>query len=301
MSTVASAKEARKPKSTPRLENRQRPIWLRRVRHRLSDVLLIALTLFMLLPILMIVNLSLRPATDRATGALDPPSHLAWSNYVDVFHQMNYLSSAGNTLLITAASATLVVLTGSSSAWAIARHTRGWTTWAYRLFLSGLTIPVFVLLTPLFVLMRDLNLLDNLLSVILANSALNLPLAVVFYSSFLRSVPTELEDAAAVDGCGLFGTYWHIVLPLLAPATATVTIFISLATWNDLILPLVFLSSPEKTTVILSVYDFLGIGGRFQTAQLFPAVVLASLPLFILFLVLQRHIVAGITAGMGKG
>jgi raffinose/stachyose/melibiose transport system permease protein len=255
----------------------------------------------MLLPIVMILNISVRPSSDAGTGALDPPSHFAWSNYVDVFHQMNYLVSAGNTLLITVASVALVVLTGSMAAWAIARHTRRWSAWAYRFFVAGLTVPVFVLLTPLFVLMRQLHLLDNYLSVILANAALNLPLAVLFYTSFLRSVPAELEDAAAVDGCGLINTYRLIVLPLLKPATATVAIFISLGTWNDLVLPLVLFTSPEKTTVILSVYNFLGTGGRFQTAQLFPAVVLATLPLFVIFILLQRHIVAGITAGMSKG
>ena len=280
-------------------ERRRRPSW-RRVRRWLSGALLIAFTLFMLLPVAMVLNISFRPSTDRSTGALDLPSHIAWVNYVDVFHQMNYLISAGNTLLITLASTGLVVLTGSSCAWAISRHTRRWTTWAYRLFVSGLTIPVFVLVTPLFLLMRDLNLLDNYLSVVLANTALNLPLAVFFYSSFLRSVPVELEDAAAVDGCGLLGTYWWIVMPLLTPATATVAIFLALFSWNDLVLPLIFLSSPEKSTVVLSVYSFLGTGGSFQLAQLFPAVVMATLPLFILFLLLQRNIIAGITAGMGK-
>jgi raffinose/stachyose/melibiose transport system permease protein len=272
-----------------------------RLRQVLSGTLLVAFTIFMLLPVAMVVNISLRPATDVGTGAFDPPSSLAWGNYIDVFQRLNFLTSAGNTLLITVASAGLVILVGSSCAWAIARHTRRWTVWAYRLFVSGLTIPVFVLLTPLFLLMRDLHLLDNYLSVILANAAINLPIAVFFYSSFIRSVPAELEDAAAVDGCGLFGTYWRIVMPLLSPATATVAIFISLATWNDLILPLVFLSSPEKSTVVLSAYSLIGSRGKFQTAQLFPAVVLATMPLFILFLVLQRRIVAGITAGMSKG
>ena len=300
MSALLTGDAARTASSTRPRGRKRRPVWTRRLRHGLSGALLVAFTLFMLLPVAMVLNISLRPSADPGTGAFDLPSHLAWGNYVDVFHQMNFLMSAGNTLLITLASAGLVIIAGSSCAWAISRHTRRWTTLAYRLFVSGLTIPVFVLLTPLFMLMRDLSLLDNYLSVILANAALNLPLAVFFYASFLRAVPAELEDAAAVDGCGLLATFWWVVLPLLTPATATVAIFIGLATWNDLVLPLVFLSSPEKSTVVLSVYSFLGTGGRFQTAQVFPAVVMATLPLFALFLLLQRNIVAGITAGMGK-
>jgi raffinose/stachyose/melibiose transport system permease protein len=272
----------------------------RRLRRATSGAALVALTLVMLLPVLMVVNVSLRPRSDTATGALTPPSHLAWSNYADVFREMGYLRSVANTLLITAASVALVIVAASACAWAIARHRRSWTTWAYHTFVSGLTIPVFVLLTPLYLLMRQLGLLDDYLSVILANAALNLPLAVLLYASFLKSIPTELEDAAAVDGCGLVATYWRVVLPLLKPATATLAIFISLGIWNDLILPLLFLNSPDKSTVTLSVYSFLGTGGRFQAAQLFPAVVLSTLPLFILFLLLQRRIVAGIAAGMGK-
>jgi raffinose/stachyose/melibiose transport system permease protein len=272
----------------------------RHLRHILSATLLVAFTVVMLLPLVIVVNISFRPLTDAGASALDLPSHLAWINYIDVFHQMNYLTSVANTLVITTASVALVVLTGSCCAWAIVRPARRWSTWTYQIFVSGLTIPVFVLLTPLFLLMRDLDLLDNYLSVIIANAALNLPFAVFFYSSFLRSVPAELEDAAAVDGAGLVTTYWRIVFPLLIPATATLAILISLGTWNDLVLPLVFLSSPEKSTVTLSVYSFLGTGGRFTTAQLFPAVVLATLPLFAVFLALQRYIVAGITAGMGR-
>jgi raffinose/stachyose/melibiose transport system permease protein len=254
----------------------------------------------MLLPIFMILNVSLRPATDAGTGAFDPPSHLAWTNYVDVLNRMSFLRSLGNTLLITLSSVGLVILAGSSAAWVIARHARRWTAFAYHAFVSGLTIPVFVLLTPLYLLMRWLGLLDSYLSVILANVALNLPFAVFFYSSFLRSVPVELEEAAAIDGCGLVSTYWRIVLPLLKPATATLAIFTSIGIWNDLVLPLLFLTSPEKSTVTLSVYSLIGSQGRFQTAQLFPAVALATLPLFVLFIIMQRRIVAGIVAGIGK-
>jgi raffinose/stachyose/melibiose transport system permease protein len=271
------------------------------VRHAVSGALLLGFTAFMLLPLVLVVNISLRPSTDAGASALDLPSRLAWSNYADVIHDMNYFMSVGNTLLITAASVVLVILAGSACAWAIVRRARRWTTWAYQLFVAGLTIPVFVMLTPLFLVMRTLGLLDNYLSVIVANAALNLPFAVFFYASFLRSVPAELEDAAAVDGSGLAGTYWRIVLPLLTPATATLAVLVTIGTWNDLVLPLVFLSSPEKSTLTLSVYSFLGTGGRFTPAQLFPAVVLATLPLVALALVLQRHVVAGITAGMNRG
>ncbi|MEU4192021.1 carbohydrate ABC transporter permease [Kribbella sp. NPDC026611] len=270
------------------------------LRRRISAGLLLVFSLIMLLPILMVLNVSLRPAGDTSTGALSLPSHLAWGNYADMFRRMNFLQSLSNTLTITLVSIVVVVLAGSAAAWAIARHGRTWTTFTYHVFVSGLTIPVFVLLTPLYLLMRQLTLLDTFPAVIIGNVALNLPFAVFFYSSFLRTVPTELEEAAAIDGCGVFRTYWSIVLPLLKPATATIAIFVSIGIWNDLVLPLLFLSSPSKTTITLSVYSFIGSQGRFKPAELFPAVALATIPLFLLFAVMQRRIVAGMTAGMGK-
>jgi hypothetical protein len=115
---------------------------------------------------------------------------------------------------------------------------------------------------------------------------------------FLKAITIELEEQAAIDGCSAFGTFFKIVLPLLRPVTATLSIFISIAVWNDLALPLLFLPS-GKNTVTLGVYSFISATKGFQTSQLFPAVVLGIAPLFVAFLILQRHIIAGITAGLG--
>jgi raffinose/stachyose/melibiose transport system permease protein len=185
------------------------------------------------------------------------------------------------------------------AAWAIVRYTKRWTRTAYQIFVAGLTIPVFVVITPLYQIMQQLHLLDSYLGIVLAYTALTMPFAVFFFSGFLRAVPAELEEAAAVDGCGIFRTYWSIVLPLLRPATATLTIFIILQVWNDLILPLILLSSNDKQTVTLSVYATIGTH-TFSTAQLLPTLVLGVIPLFIVFLILQRYVVAGISVGAGK-
>jgi raffinose/stachyose/melibiose transport system permease protein len=271
----------------------------RRLKARISASLLVVVMIIILLPVVLMLSISLRSDADAGAHPLAFPTHPQWHNYVDVFRSMDYLRGVFNTSLITACSAVVVVTTGSLAAWAISRHVRGWTNAVYRLFIAGLTVPIFVLATPLYLLMRQLHLLDSYGSVILGYAALNLPFAVFFYTSFLRSVPIELEEAAAVDGASTFGTFWRIVFPLLRPATATLTIFVSLSIWNDLVLPLLFLSSDSKKTVNLSVFSLIGTE-QFHTSQLFPAVVLATLPLFAAFLLLQRHIVSGITAGAGK-
>jgi raffinose/stachyose/melibiose transport system permease protein len=272
----------------------------RRLRSRISHTGLLLLTLFMISPILLMISVSLRSDRDVAEHPLGLPWPLKLSNYTSAFHDMNYGRSVFNTVLITGCSAVIVLITGSLCAWPLARISRRWTKAVYQLFVAGLTVPVFVMITPLYMLMRDLHLLDTFPSVILGYSALSLPFAVFFFTSFLRSVPVELEEAAAVDGAGLLRTYAQIILPLLRPATATLTIFITLAIWNDLILPLVLLTSDDKRTVTLDVYSTIG-AHAYSTSQLLPAVVLGAAPLLVIFLIMQRHIIAGITAGVGKG
>jgi raffinose/stachyose/melibiose transport system permease protein len=276
---------------------------IQRIKHRastaISSTLLVAFAALTLLPIYIMIAVSLKTANDGASNPFALPLNPQWQNYVNAFINMQYLVSVGNTLIITISTAVLTIFTASMAAWAIVRYTKRWTRTAYQIFVAGLTIPVFVVITPLYQIMQQLHLLDSYLGIVLAYTALTMPFAVFFFSGFLRAVPAELEEAAAVDGCGIFRTYWSIVLPLLRPATATLTIFIILQVWNDLILPLILLSSNDKQTVTLSVYATIGTH-TFSTAQLLPTLVLGVIPLFIVFLILQRHVVAGIAVGAGK-
>ena len=270
-----------------------------RLRSRISSVLLVLFVLAMLSPVFLLVSISLRTDGDVARDPLGPPLEIHFENYINAFQNMDFLRSLLNTTVITACTVVLVVLFGSLAAWAIARNARRWSRFAYSAFVAGLTIPIFATMTPLYLLMQQLHLLDTFVAVVLTYTAMNLPLAVFFFSSFLRTVPAELEEAAAIDGVGVLRTYWHIVFPLLRPASATLVIFVSLAVWNDLVVPLLFLTSDDSKTVILSVYSFVGTHST-DTSALFPAVVLGTIPLFVVFVLLQRYVVAGVAAGVGK-
>lgn len=272
----------------------------RKTRSIVSQVGLLIVTLIVVAPILLMVKVSLQSDSDVAAHPLSWPSHFDWHNYASAISAMNYGQTLYNTVLITGGAAVLVVLTGSLAAWPMARISKRWTKLVYQLFVAGLTVPVFVMITPLYMLMRDLGLLDSYTSVILTEAALSLPFAVLFFTSFLRAVPTELEEAAAIDGAGPLRTYWHVILPVLRPATATLLITLTLAIWNDLVIPLVLLTSNDKQTMTLDVYSTIGTHA-YSTSQLLPTVVLGTAPLLIVFLILQRHIVAGITAGVSKG
>jgi raffinose/stachyose/melibiose transport system permease protein len=169
----------------------------------------------------------------------------------------------------------------------------------YRLFILGTSVPVFVIIAPLYLLMRDLNLLDTRLGVILIYTAVNLPVSLFFYTSFVRQIPADLEEAAAMDGCGPLRTFFTVVFPLLRPVTGTLLTFVSLQIWNDLIIPLVFLQDPGKRTVMVNAYAFVN-PHTIQPTQLFPAALLGVLPLFLLFMLFQRQVVEGISAGAVK-
>jgi raffinose/stachyose/melibiose transport system permease protein len=279
---------------------RRRP---QRLRRRIGTVtssgLLLAFTALTLLPIYIMLSVSLKSGADAETNPFSLPLHPQWQNYVNAFRNMNYPQSVTNTLIITLGTAVLTILTSSLAAWAIVRFTRRWTRTVYQIFVAGLTIPVFVVITPLYQIMHQLHLLDTYLGIILAYTALTLPFAVFFYAGFLRAVPPELEEAAAVDGCGIIRSYVSVVFPLLKPATATLAIFITLQVWNDLILPLILLSSNSKQTVTLAVYATIGTHS-FSPAQLLPTLVLGVIPLFVVFLLLQKYVVAGIAVGSGK-
>lgn len=261
--------------------------------------IVIALVVAMLLPLLYMITMSFRSATEIAQQPLGLPETLRWENYATALSSMNYPRSVLNSVGITVSVTVLVALLGSMAAYPLARNT-GRAARAFILLVAlGLATPNFVTITPIYVIFRDLGLLDSYPGIILAFTALNLPLAVFFYVGFIGAIPRDLLEAAKLDNCSDWQTFWHVVRPLLGPATATLSLFVMLMVWNDFTYPLLLLTDKDKFTVTISVYRFVG-NQNVQPDVLFPAAVLGSLPLLILFILFQRRIVAGVTAGAVK-
>lgn len=262
--------------------------------------LAVAIVAVILLPIVYMLMMSVRSGMDIASRPLALPTSIEWSGYASAFKEMNYWRSAANTIGITVVVTSIVAVLSSMAAYPLARLRSRLSGALYVLLTLGLTIPMFVSLTPMYLLLRDLGLLNTYAGLVLAYTALNLPLGVFFYSSFLKSIPTELEDAAVLDGCNVWQVYWHVILPLMRPITGTLALFVTLHVWNDLVYPLLFLSDHDKMPITVTVFRFIGTQDVDPT-KLFPAAVLGTLPLLLLFLILQRRIVSGITAGAVKG
>lgn len=280
---------------SPRSHSKSFP-WL----YYANTAALVAVVTFFLLPILFMVLVAFKTTEEMANSPFSLPASLNFSNFTAALQRLDFLRLSGNTVVVTALSCILTVLLSSLAAYPIARIRTKWMSGVYQLFLIGLTLPFFVVLLPLYLLARDLGLLGTTLGIVFVYTAFNLPFAIFFTAGFITAIPLELEEAASIDGSTPFSTFRYIILPLLRPANATVAMFIALAIWNDLLLPLLFFNRNEQRTIMPGVYT---VVGEFSTPynELFGAALLASLPLFVFYLILQRQIIAGISAGSVKG
>lgn len=260
---------------------------------------ILGLVAIMLLPLFYMVMMSFKTSTEIAQDPLGLPDSLYWGNYMQALASMGYVRSVMNSLFITISVIAVVVMTGAMAAYPLARLQNRVSRFIVMVMALGLATPNFVTITPIYVIFRDLGLLDSYLGIVLAFAALKLPLAVFFYTGFIAAIPMELEEAARLDNCSNWQVFWHVIRPLLAPVTATLSLFVMIMVWNDFIYPLLLLTDKDKLTVMIAVYKFVGNTGIDPT-KLFPAAVLGSLPLLILFAVFQRRIMAGATAGAVK-
>ncbi|WP_353827692.1 carbohydrate ABC transporter permease [Agromyces sp. SYSU T0242] len=265
----------------------------------LGDIGLFLAVVLIVGPLVLTVFASFRSPADFAENPFGIPIPPTLDNYALAWSRMNYLPSVASTVLILVSSLIVIIGFGSLAAYPLARLTRRWTNWVYRAFILGMTLPVFVIIGPLFVLLRDMRLLDTYVGVVLTYAGLFLPVAIFFYTSFLRQIPTELEEAAALDGAGSLRTFRVVIFPLLRPVTATLGIYLTLHVWNDLIVPLVFLSDPNKRTVMVNAYSFIN-PYTVDPTELFPAAILGVLPLILIFAFMQGRVVQGLTLGAVK-
>jgi raffinose/stachyose/melibiose transport system permease protein len=204
------------------------------------------------------------------------------------------------TALITASSVLLIVLLGSMLGYYIGRNDRPFQRFLTVALLLGLAIPSQVLLIPVSQVLKSVGLLNTYFGLVIYNVAFFVPFSMLLFSRFVRSIPTELDEAAAIDGAGPLRTYFTVILPLLRPAAASVTIFVSIWIWNDFVNPLILLGPETGTTIMAGLYRTLGQYTA-NYGSVFAYMFIATLPIVILFLMLQKAFVSGLTSGASKG
>ncbi len=241
-----------------------------------------------------------RDAPQLAANPVGLPDPWVWSNYTDSLTSMSFWVQLLNSTIVAGLSTIVVVMFAALAAFVIARRQFPGRELAYTLFTLGLLFPVTVAILPLLILVRDLGLLNNPLGLALPEAAFALPLTIIILRPFFRNIPKELEDAAAMDGCGPLGFFFRILLPLAKPALVTVAVLALVSSWNQFLLPLVMLSDADHWTLPLGVTNF-STQYTTDTARILAYTTLALVPALAFYLVAERQLVGGLTAGSVKG
>lgn len=263
-------------------------------------LVLSALLAFTLVPLVFIWFTAFKPTIETLTHPYSPPTSLYLHNFSAAWHEGRFGTYFFNSVSITVPVVFLSIALAVPAAYAFACLDFVGKRVLLIVFLLGLMIPAQALLLPLFVTMRDLNLLDTRWSVVLAEVGFGLPFGIFVMRAFFKGLPAELLDAARMDGCSELRIMRHVALPLAWPAVLSLAIFQFVFSWNDFLFPLVFLSSEDSRTLPLGLIYF---KGKYTTdwGLTGAGVIIISLPVILLYVVLQRHFVRGIVAGSLRG
>lgn len=262
-------------------------------------LLLVVYTLIIAVPLAVVVFGSVKTQQEMFASPFAPTLSPNLDGYRTVLGGGGLGQAFLNSAVITATSVTLTLVIASLASFALAR-VRSWlAAVVYGVLILGMAVPAQANMIPQRVLFELLGLLDSRIGLVLINIVVTLPVAVFILTGFMRSLPRELFEAASIDGAGDLRTFGWIVIPLSLPSLAATAIFLFVMHWNDLLYPLLFIQSPEKRTLPLAL---LGFQGEFLTNYplLFSGIVVASLPLVVAYVFLQRYFVEGMTAGAGK-
>jgi raffinose/stachyose/melibiose transport system permease protein len=224
------------------------------------------------------------------------------TSYKIAFDKMGFLNALMNSLLTTGGSVFIIVIISTAAAYPISRIKHKFSRFLYFFFIAGLIIPSQMVIVPIAQTFGNLNIPNTRFTPMIMFVTCSLPFSVFLYTGFMKSVPIEIEEAAYLDGAGLFRRYATVVFPLLQPATVSVVITQGLWIWNDYFYPMVFVSKSEQYSLPVAMLRFLG--DKENPAQwniLFAACVLCAIPLIIIFSVLQKQFINGIAAGAVKG
>jgi raffinose/stachyose/melibiose transport system permease protein len=253
------------------------------------------------LPLLIVIGYSFKTTRELYLGSpLSIPQSLNWGNYANALYRLNIGTSFINTLFYTAVSVLVLALFAGAASWAIARNRGKFFKFSYIYFIIGILIPYQALFLPIYIIGYSLRLTNTVYGIILMYVATGMSFGVFLMTSFMSTVPVELEEAARVDGCSLYRIFFSIVIPLLRPAMATLIIMESFLIWNDYLMASLFVSAGRLRTLTVAIQSLFSQQTNDYTSAT-AAIVISVLPIATLFVALQRYFIKGMTVGALKG
>lgn len=273
---------------------------------RLSLILrhtsLILISIYILAPLWILLVNSFKPHEDIIRSPLALPSSLDFSYILNAIKEINFFRGIFITLLISVASVALIVLISSLAAWMLVRVKNKASEIIFLAFTAAMLIPFQAIMYPL-ISSFDSYGLKNVLGLILMYGGFGLSMSIFLYHGFVKGVPLGIEEAATIDGCNVLQMFFYVVMPLLKSITVTVIVLNTMWIWNDYLLPfLVIGNSQGSRTLVLELYFARILAGQYGNPWqlIFPSVLISVIPVVILFLILQKHIVKGISDGAIK-
>ncbi|MGW0537193.1 carbohydrate ABC transporter permease [Streptomyces sp. NPDC003032] len=262
---------------------------------------LAAYLVFLAFPFLWLISTAFKPA--RELGSLHPtwiPKDPTLENFRQAFDEQPLLQAAGNSLVAAVGAALISVVIATPMAYVMARHrtrlARAATGWV----VVSQAFPFVLIIIPLFLILKNLHLINSLLGLIMVYVVWSLPFALWMLVGYVRAVPAELEEAAAVDGASKARTFVSVVAPLLAPGVVATAMFAFITAWNEFFFALVLLKTPEKQTLPVILNRFIGAEGVADLGPLAAAAFLATIPSLVIFAIIQKRITGGMLAGAVK-
>lgn len=284
--------------SQPLLRWRSRQLLSRSLQYLILSVVVV----LVFVPIVILIFGALKTRGEFITHPYTPPIPPVWDNLVVILEDpvYSFWQMMRNSLLVMLAATSGVVLICSLAAFVFARMQFRFRHLAFNLFTLGLMFPINIAILPVYFVLRQMNLIDNLWGVILVQIAFQLSGNIMILRGFFTAIPSELQDSAYIDGCSAFDFFWRILLPLARPALAAVAALTMIVSWNDLLVPLVVINSDKLWTLPLGTMQFQGQYGQ-DLALVSAFVALSAVPTVIFYLFAERQIVSGLTAGAVKG
>ncbi len=264
-------------------------------------IVLIMVAVIQLFPLIWLVDFSLGSSNEMFTnGLLIIPEKIRWDNYVKAFVDGNFLHYLKNSVLINVLAVILVVIISIMAAFACQRMKWKLSGLVSTLLVMGMMIPIHATLLPNYKIYNMLHLTDTLWALLIPYVAFSLPQGMFLMTGFIQAAPKELEEAAVMDGCGIYRIVFQIITPILKPSIATVAIMTFLNNWNEFMMASTYLSTPKWKTLPFSVLEFTGEYSSNYAVQ-FAVMALTAAPAVIVYVILNKHITKGVAMGAVKG
>jgi len=263
-------------------------------------IVCVVVAIFMLIPILTAFLGAVKTSAELNTKPFSLPTVWHWDNFTAVLSQSFFWQSITNSLIITISTVVLLLAVACPAAFVFARMSFPGREVIFNVILIGLLLPFAMAILPLYITLRNLQLLNTLWAVILPQAAFALPPTILILRNFFRAIPGELEDATYIDGGTPVDFFWRILLPLARPALAVIVMLNVVASWNNFLLPLIVLNDSNQWTIPLGIMQFQGEHST-EWALVMAYISLMMIPAIIFYLFAERHLIAGLTAGSVKG